>query len=97
MAYTLNKSKTKFMLIGSRKRLQTFTPLSLFIDNAPIQQVVSTKSLGICDENLAWNVHIDNIAKEIASGIGILKRSRPFVTFEVLSTIYSTLVQPFNK
>ena len=83
------------MLIGSRKRLQTFTPLSLFIDNAPIQQVVSTKSLGICDENLAWNVHIDNIAKEIASGIGILKRSRPFVTFEVLSTIYSALVQTY--
>ena len=96
VAYTLNKSKTKFMFIGSRKRLQTFnTPLSLFIDNAPIQQVVSTKSLGICDENLAWNVHIDNIAKEIASGIGILKRSRPSVTFEVLSTIYSALVQPY--
>ena len=48
------------------------------------------------DEKLAWNVHIDNIAKEIASGIGILKRSRPFVTFEVLSTIYSALlVQPY--
>ena len=32
---TLNKSKTEFMLIGSRQRLQTFnTPLSLFIDNA---------------------------------------------------------------
>jgi len=47
------------------------------------------------DENLAWNVHIDNTAKEIASGIGILNRSRPFVTFEVLSTIYSALVQPY--
>ena len=86
------------MLIGSRQRLQTFnTPPSLFIDNAPIHQVVSTKSLGVyVDDNfLSWNVHIDNIAKNIASGIGILKRSRPFVTLEVLSTIYSALVQPY--
>ena len=85
------------MLIGSRQWLQTFNiPLSLFIDNALKNQVESTKSLGIyVDENFSWNVHIDNRAKEIASGIGILKRSRPFVTFEVLSTIYSALVQPY--
>ena len=44
---TLNKSKTEFMLIGSRQRLQAFnTPSSFFIDNAPIHQVASTKSLG---------------------------------------------------
>ena len=95
---TLNKSKTEFMLIRSRHwRLQTFnTPPSLFIDNAPIHQVVSTKSLGVdVDESLSWNVHVDNITKKIASGIGISRRSRPFVTFEVLSPIYSTLVQPY--
>ena len=88
---TLNKSKTEFILIGSRQRLQTFsTPPSLFIDNAPIHQVVSTKCLGVyVDENLSWDVHIDNITKKISCGIGILKRSRPFITFEVLSTIYS--------
>ena len=68
------------MLIGSWKRLQTFNPPpSLFIDNAPIHQVVSTKSLGVqVDENLSWNVHIDNIAKKIASGIGILVRESAF-------------------
>ena len=44
---------------------------------------------------MSWNVYIDNIAKQIASGIGISKRSRPFVTFEVLSVIYSTIVQPY--
>ena len=85
------------MLIGSMQRLQTFNaPPSLFIvDNAPIHEVVPTKSLVVyVDENLAQNVHIDS-AKKIACGIGILKRSRPFVTFEVLSTIYSTLVQPY--
>ena len=53
---TLNKSKTEFMFIGSMQRLHTFnTPPSLFIvDNAPIDQVVSTESLGVyVDENLS--------------------------------------------
>jgi hypothetical protein len=46
------------------------------------------------DENLTWNVHIDKISKKIASGIGVLKRSRPFVPFETLLCIYNALVQP---
>ena len=44
---SLNKSETEFMLIGSWQRLQTFNTPSLFIDNAPIHQVVSTKFLGV--------------------------------------------------
>ena len=44
---TLNKSKTEFMLIGSWQRLPTFNTPSLFIDNAPIHQVLSTKFLGV--------------------------------------------------
>ena len=61
---TLNKSKTEFMIIGSRQRLKTLphSP-SLKIDGAPISQVPSTKSLGVyIDENLTWNVHIENLS-----------------------------------
>ena len=45
---TLNKSKTEFMVIGSRQRLGTFdrSP-ALKIDNVLIKQVGSTKSLGV--------------------------------------------------
>ena len=69
---TLNKSKTEFMLIGSRQRLRSFVHSpSLKIGGAQISQVPSTKSLGIyIDENLTWNVHIENLSKKIASGIG---------------------------
>ena len=44
---TLNKSKTEFMVIVSRQRLRILdrSP-ALAIDNSPISQVVSTKSLG---------------------------------------------------
>ena len=75
---TLNASKTEFMLIGSRQRLITFhNPPSLMIDGAPITHVTSTKSLGVhIDQTLSWNVHVENLCKKIASGIGALKRVR---------------------
>jgi len=45
---TLNATKTEFMLIGSRQRLSTLSDtLELSVDNVPIEQVSSVKSLGI--------------------------------------------------
>ena len=96
---TLNQSKTKFMLIGSRQRLCTLSPLpSLEIDGIPVNQVSHTKSLGVLiDENLSWNMHINKLIKKIASSIGAIKRVRPFVPFTTLQYIYNSLVQPhFN-
>ena len=84
------------MIIGSRQRLKTLphSP-SLKIDGVPISQVPSTKSLGVyIDQNLTWNVHIENLSKKIASGIGALKRIRPFVPHKTLLFIYNSLVKP---
>ena len=48
--------------------------LELSIDNVPIEQVSSVKSLGIyVDENLTWHFHIDKLCKKIASAIGAIK------------------------
>ena len=93
---TLNKSKTEFMLVGSRQRLNTFNRLPSFtIDSNSIKQVEFSKSLGVyIDQNLTWNVHIEHISKKIASCIGILKRSRSFVPFETPLCIYNASVQP---
>ena len=93
---TLNSTKTEFMLIGSRQKLSTLSEfLELSIDNIPIKQVSTTKSLGILiDNNMAWHSHIDKLSKKIASGIGAIKRIRPFVSPEILHYIYNALVQP---
>jgi hypothetical protein len=57
--------------------------------------VKSTKSLGLhIDEHLSWSVHVDAISKKIASGIGALKRIRPFVPRTTLHTIFHSLIQP---
>ena len=98
---TLNQSKTEFMLIGSRQRISTFNSSpsrgpSLTINDVPIKQVSHTKSLGVhIDENLTWNVHIEKLCKKVASGIGALKRIRPFVQPSTMQLIYNCLVQPY--
>ena len=60
---TLNKSKTEFMLIGSRQRLNTFNRLPSFaIDSNSIKQVEFMKSLGLyIDENLTNGMYISHI------------------------------------
>lgn len=94
---TLNSSKTEFMLIGSRQRLGTYdTSPKLIIGGDIIKQVSSVKSLGVhIDENLSWNMHIEKIAKKIASGIGAIKRCRPFVNRTTLESVFNALVQPY--
>ena len=55
------------MLIGSRQRLSTLSDtLNLSIDNVPIEQASSVKSLGVyINENLTWHSHIDKLCKKI--------------------------------
>ena len=91
----MNATKTEFMVIGSRQRLSTLSDtLELSIDNVPIEQVSSVKSLGIyIDENLTWHFHIDKLCKKIASAIGAIKRVKPFVPQSTLLSIYNSLVK----
>ena len=80
---TLNKSKTEFMVIGSRQRLGTFDrSLALKIDNVLIKQVGSTKSLGVhVDEHLTWNTHISHISKKNSLGHRCHKTLPPLCSY----------------
>ena len=92
---TLNSSKTEFMLVGSRQRFGTYY-IYITTDGDAIKLVKCVKSLGVhADDNLSWNAHIDKISKKIASGIGALKRCRPFVPQTTLQSIYNA--RGFNK
>jgi hypothetical protein len=93
---TLNQSKTEFMLIGSRQKLNTLhSAPSLAINGHPVRQVSQTESLGMkLDENLSWNAHINDLIKKIAFGIGALKRVRSFTPATTLKLVYNALVQP---
>ena len=94
--HTLNMTKTEFMLIGSRQKLNTLTASPvLSINGTPVNQVSTSKSLGVLiDANLTWGSHIEKLAKKIASGIAAIKRVRQFVPPATLHLIYKALIQP---
>ena len=58
---TLNMTKTEFMLIGSRQKLNSLSAIpALEINETQLNRVNFTKSLGVLiDENLTWSNHIN--------------------------------------
>ena len=53
--------------------------------NTPLLHYRSFKCLGV----------VNAICKKISAGIGVLKRTKPFVHNETLHTIYKALIQPY--
>ena len=77
---TFNKTK---VLIGSRQRIRTFNW------HIPVKRVSHTKSLGMyIDQHWSWSVHIDNLCKKVASGIGALKRISSRLLFSSLGWLW---------
>ena len=93
---TLNRTKTEFMLIGSRQRLSTLTDSpTITINDNQVSQVTTAKSLGVTiDNKLDWSSQIDKLTKKVASGIGAIKRIRHLVPQATLHPIYQALIQP---
>ena len=89
-------TKTEFLLIGSKQRLlNSAANLTATINQFPIKQVSTVKSLGIrIDENFVWECHINELSKKIASGISAIKRIRYSVPYNTLLSIYNSSVQP---
>ena len=89
---TLNMTKTEFMLIGLRQKLNSLSAIpALEINGTQLNRV---KSLGVLiDENLTWGNHINAITKKVSSGIGSIKRISHCVPPATLCTIYRGLVQ----
>ena len=59
-------TKTEFMLIGSRQKLNALTASPVLgINGTPVNQVSTSKSLGVLiDANLACGSHIEKLAKK---------------------------------
>ena len=87
------------MLIGSRQRLASVTSghsLTVQIEGHEIDRVPHTKSLGLyIDQILSWSKHVNKTAKIISSGIGALKKLRPFICDDTTILLYRTLIEPY--
>ena len=76
-------SKVKLMAIGFKQNLTNNVGdlySSIIMNNNVIWSVVSNKCLGVdLDDRLAFHINIEEICKRICSGIGTLRRIKPFI------------------
>lgn len=93
----LHTDKTKLMFIGSPYNLKNKVGNDqVMINDKPVKRYTSFRCVGVeLDEKLNWENHIDSIGKKAGSGIGIMKRVRPFVPYETLQNLYNSLVLPY--
>ena len=84
------------MLVGSAYNLSTNNVTSsIIINNSTIESVRSQKCLSVdLDNRLTFDIHIENICKKICSGIGVIKRIKPFVPMCSLTRLYKALIKP---
>jgi len=86
------------MFVGSRQRLATTFGYSLTvqIEGHKIDRVPHTKSLGVyIDQNLSWSKHVNETAKITSSGVGALKRLRPFICEDTAILLCRAIIEPY--
>ena len=92
---SLNLNKTHFILFR-RKRVRISLSTDLIINNVKIDMIERTKFLGvIIDQNLSFQSHINYIKGKVARGIGILYKSKPYFSFEIMRVLYNAFIYPY--
>jgi hypothetical protein len=69
---------------------------AISVSNLEIKRVETTKSLGLMiDESLDWTAQVEHISKKVTSGLAFLRQLRDTVEFNILITIYQSIIQPY--
>ena len=90
---SLNIKKSNFMIFKPKRTCNT--PVDIVMNNQRIEQVHSTKFLGVVlDCNLSWKNHIDYISKKVAKGIGVLSKCSKYLNLNTKRTLYYSFIFP---
>ena len=90
---TINSMKTKFMMIGSRRKIFTLSS-ELEIAGEGIEEVDEATFVGITiDKHLTWRNHIRAVNSCIRRRVGILFRLRHYVPKYTLVLLYKAFIE----
>ena len=92
---SLNLSKTNFMVFKPWQKRQSFE-FQVSINEQPILRVSETMFLGVfLDDNLTWKPHISLLASKLSKSIGIIHKSRFFLSTQSFRTLYNSMILPY--
>ena len=92
---TLNLDKTKCMLIGSNRKLESKVALTVSIFDHYVNDVTCFKYLGILiSSDFTWTNHVQYMAGKINQRLGLLRRIKHLLPFRARILFYKSLVMP---
>ena len=92
---SVNIKKNNYIVFKPRQKKLDYN-FSVSFGNQSLKQSNVVKFLGVyLDEHLTWKHHISFVCKQIAKSIGILFRSRFYLSVKTKLTLYYTLIYPY--
>ena len=92
---TLNLTKTKSMIIGSKRKLVGISSLLLSIFDTDINSVTSFKYLGVMlSSTFTWSDHVEYISSKVNKNLGLLRRIKYYLPYDARLLFYNSLVLP---
>jgi hypothetical protein len=90
--FTLNISKTKSIVLGTKHSQNLKPQLNLVINNVEIKQIEMTKLLGLTlDCKLSRSKHIDTVVAKMGSSLSIIKLCSAFLTLSTRQVLQALL------
>ena len=91
----VNCSKTVSMLMGTKRMLTRNNTLNVSLNGEKLLQVKNFKYLGMyVDDELKWNLHIQQLCEKVGRMINYLARIKHFLNTSALKMIYNTVILP---
>ena len=92
---TLNTKKTKFMIIGSSRKLSNIDSVTVKVAGSNIERVEEFSYLGITfSTNMTWTEHVNQLCSKISKRLGLLKRIKHLLPRYARLLFYKSLILP---
>ena len=92
---TLNSGKTKFVIFGTRARLNDLEEYPLYMDGVELERLSVFKYLGVyLDTHLDFEVHSRKIISKVNQRTGPLWRIRSCIGLSLAKDLYCSLIEP---
>ena len=89
---TPNAEKSKFVIFGSTRKLNSFREFSLEINAHNLERRDTFKYLGIkLNQNMSWSDQIDALSKKVSQRLGVLRRVKYLLPLHGRLAIYITV------
>ena len=93
---TINISKTKCMLLGTKQRIRKTRHYPLCINNINLEYVLLYKYLGVTiDQTLSFNLHLNQLIKTISYKLFLLQKLRIDINCHASIQIYKSMILPY--